>query len=193
MSTTQASSFEPESDASRPSYLTFFIGNDEYGVPILRAREILRLASITAVPSAPACIRGVINLRGTAVPVADLAIKFGQPACVPTRFTCIVVVEVCVDGEQAVMGLMVDAVNQTIELSAEEIEPVPNFGTHAPCEHLVGMGKQERKFVLLLDIDRVLSDLQTIVPTARKAPADGAPKATVHNRDITRSAGGQEA
>lgn len=192
MSTARASSLEPESDGSHPSYLTFFIGNDEYGVPILRAREILRLAAITAVPSAPACVRGVINLRGTAVPVADLGIKFGQLACVPTRFTCVVVVDVCMDGEQAVMGLMVDAVNQTIELSAEEIEPVPNFGTHAPCDYLVGMGKQERRFVLLLDIDRVLSDLQTIVPTGRKTPTELRPQSAAHDKDIARSAGGHD-
>jgi purine-binding chemotaxis protein CheW len=147
--------------------LTFFIGNEEYGVPILRAREILRLATITHVPAAPACIRGVINLRGTAVPVVDLAIEFGQPQCVPTRFTCIVVVEVCVEAELIVMGLMVDAVNQTVELAAEDIEPVPNFGTQAPCEYLLGMGKQDSKFVLLLDIDRVLSELHGATRAAR--------------------------
>lgn len=192
MNPTQTSNVERDADGSRPSYLTFFIGNDEYGVPILRAREILRLGPITHVPSAPACVRGVINLRGTAVPVADLAIKFGQPACAPTRFSCIVVVEVCLEGEQTVMGLIVDAVNQTIELSAEEIEPVPNFGTHAPSEYLVGMGKQERKFVLLLDIDRVLSDLQTVVPLVRQGTPEVASQSAARNEAAKHDTGGQD-
>jgi purine-binding chemotaxis protein CheW len=117
----------------------------------------------------------VINLRGSAVPVVDLAVEFAQPAAAPTRFSCIVVVEINVEGEPTVMGLMVDAVNQTIELSPDDIEPVPNFGTRAPCEHLVGMAKQDSKFVLLLDIDRVLSALHTTTLAASQLRAgDGA-------------------
>jgi len=145
--------------ATKTDYLTFFIGGEEYGVPILRVREILDLnpETLTRVPAAPPCVRGVINLRGSVVPVADLAIQFGQPACVFTKLTCVVVVEVAIEGELTVMGLMVDAVNQTMELTADEIESAPAFGTIARAEYLIGMGNAGKKFVMLLDIDRVLS------------------------------------
>jgi purine-binding chemotaxis protein CheW len=147
-----------EAEARRANYLTFFIGGEEYGVRILRVREIIELGAITAVPAVPACVRGVINLRGGVVPIVDLAIKFGQPACRATRFTCVVVVEVAIDGELTVMGLMVDAVNQTMELADDDIAAVPSFGTRAPTDYLLGMATAGEKFVLLLDIDRALSE-----------------------------------
>ena len=148
---------ERDAEAPRSHYLTFFIGREEYGVQILRVREIIELGAITQVPLAPACVRGVINLRGSVVPIVDLAIKFGQSACTATRFTCVVVVEVATAGELAVIGLMVDAVNQTMELAPGEVDVVPSFGTLAPKDFLVGMATAGDKFVLLLDIDRALS------------------------------------
>jgi purine-binding chemotaxis protein CheW len=143
----------------KTDYLTFFIAGEEYGVPILRVREILGLdaATLTRVPAAPRCVRGVINLRGSVVPVADLAIQFGQPECAITKLTCVVVVEVALEGELTVMGLLVDAVNQTMELTSEEIEAAPQFGTIARADYLLGMANVGKKFVLLLEIDRVLS------------------------------------
>jgi purine-binding chemotaxis protein CheW len=150
-------STEPTETMSKADYLTFFIAGEEYGIPILRAREILELHALTRVPAAPACVRGVINLRGAVVPVVDLAIQFAEPPCVPGKLTCVVVVEVALAGELAVMGLMVDSVHQTIELSESEIEATPAFGTIARCEYLTGMGRSGQKFVLLLDLDSVLS------------------------------------
>jgi purine-binding chemotaxis protein CheW len=132
--------------SARTDYLTFFVAGEELGVPILRVREILGL-----------CVRGVINLRGSVVPVIDLAVQLNQPACVITKLTCVVVVEVAVEGELTVMGLLVDAVNQTMELGSEEVDTTPSFGTIARAEYLLGMASSGKKFVLLLDIDRVLS------------------------------------
>lgn len=151
-----------KSDANRAAktdYLTFFIAGEEYGVPILKVREILDLGSetLTRVPSAPQCVRGVINLRGSVVPVVDLAVQFGQAPCAFTKLTCVVVVEVALEGELTVMGLMVDAVNQTMELASDEIESAPAFGTVARADYLLGMGNIGKKFVLLLDIDHALS------------------------------------
>jgi purine-binding chemotaxis protein CheW len=153
---------QQRSEASRSpktDYLTFFIAGEEYGVPILRVREILGLdpTTLTRVPAAPRCVRGVINLRGSVVPVADLAIQFGQPECAITKLTCVVVVEVAFEGELTVMGLLVDAVNQTMELTRDEVEAAPQFGTIARADYLLGMANVGKKFVLLLEIDRVLS------------------------------------
>jgi purine-binding chemotaxis protein CheW len=102
-------------------------------------------------------VRGVINLRGSVVPVIDLAVQLGQAPCVITKLTCVVVVEVAIEGELAVMGLMVDAVNQTMELSSDDVDTTPSFGTIARAEYLLGMANSGKKFVMLLNIDRVLS------------------------------------
>jgi purine-binding chemotaxis protein CheW len=143
----------------RTDYLTFFVAGEELGVPILRVREILGLdpTTLTRVPSAPACVRGVINLRGGVVPVIDLAVQLNQAPCAITKLTCVVVVEVAIEGALAVMGLLVDAVNQTMELSSDEVDTTPSFGTIARAEYLLGMANAGKKFVMLLDIDRVLS------------------------------------
>jgi purine-binding chemotaxis protein CheW len=186
-----------QAEAPRSHYLTFFIGGGEYGVPILRVREIIELGSITRVPAAPLCVRGVINLRGGVVPIVDLALKFGQPACTVTRFTCVVVVEMSTDDDVIVMGLMVDAVNQTMELADGEIEPVPSFGTLAPADYLIGMATTGDKFVLLLDIDRALSahelhgaaavvalkEIESDAEAAADQSATGAPRADEDARD----------
>jgi purine-binding chemotaxis protein CheW len=157
----------------KADYLTFFIAGEEYGVPILRAREILELHALTRVPAAPACVRGVLNLRGAVVPVIDLAIQFGRPECALTKLTCVVVVEVALAGALAVMGLLVDSVHQTIELSESEIESAPAFGTLARPELLAGMGRVDNKFVLLLDLDRVLSAEQLQRSQALAQEGDG--------------------
>jgi len=152
---------QAQSDTARAKtdYLTFFIAGEEFGVPILRVREIIDLGphALTRVPATPACVRGVINLRGSVVPVVDLAVQLGQRECVITKLTCVVVVEMVFEGELTVMGLLVDSVNQTMELGGDEIEDAPAFGTLARADYLLGMGNAGKKFVLLLNIDRVLS------------------------------------
>jgi len=144
-------------------YLAFSIAGETYAVGILQVKEILSFETITKVPSTPRSVRGVMNLRGSVVPVVDLAIKFGLPESCPTKRSCVVIVETTLDGEICVMGVMADAVSQVIELRPEDIEPPPPFGTKVRIDYLIGMGKAERKFILLLDIDKVLSAEELMV------------------------------
>ncbi|HEX8394418.1 MAG TPA: chemotaxis protein CheW [Longimicrobium sp.] len=138
-------------------YLTFRMAGEEYAISILRVREIIQLDAITRVPSAPAWIRGVVNLRGGVVPVVDLAVKFGMEASGLTRWTCLVIVEAEYGGERMVTGLLADTVSQVMELAEDDIEPPLSFGTRIGGEYLLGMARQGNRFALLLDIDRILS------------------------------------
>ena len=157
-------------------YLGFTVAGEEYGVGILRVKEILQFDTLTRVPNAPRSIRGVINLRGSVVPVVDLAVKLGLPESAITPRSCVVVLEVALDGEAGVMGFIADAVNQVIDLASEDIEPPPAFGPRIHAEFLLGMGRSQKKFILLLDIDRLLTeeDLRAARPEAPAAEA-GAP------------------
>lgn len=147
-----------ESAQDRQQYLTFLLGRVSYAIGILRIKEIIEYAELTAVPMMPNCVRGVINLRGAVVPVLDLAARFGGAPAVPNRRTCIVIVEVHA-GEEASqdLGVIVDAVSEVVEIPAAEIEPPPSIGTRIPGSFIEGMGKVAGKFVVLLDVDRVLS------------------------------------
>ncbi len=138
-------------------YLTFSLAGAEYGIGVLRVREIIEYGGVTRVPSTPPFIRGVINLRGSVVPVVDLASKFRLPESPVTKRTCIVIVETEAGGEKIVLGVLVDAVNQVVDLRPEEIETPPSFGTPVRVDYLQGLGKLGGRFVLLLDTDRVLS------------------------------------
>ncbi len=143
--------------AERQQYLAFTLAGGEYAIGILKVREILQYEEITKVPSTPRFVRGVINLRGSVIPVVDLAVKFGFPVAPLTKRTCILVVEPALDGVAAVMGLVADAVSEVIELGPDDVEEPPSFGTRVKVDYLVGVGKVGRKFVLLLDIDKILS------------------------------------
>ncbi len=163
-------------------YLSFELAGVEYGVGILGVKEILQYEVVTPVPSMPRSVRGVINLRGSVVPVLDLAAKFGRGETAVTRRTCILIVEVRLDGVPAVMGLMADAVREVIELGVADIEPPPPFGTRAKVEYLVGVGKAgPKRFVLLLDVDRVVAaDEKVLAAQAASlevAPAGAEPSA----------------
>lgn len=138
-------------------YLGFHVATDEYALPILRVREILRYEPPTRVPGVPAFIVGVMNVRGAVLPVIDLAQKLGLPARPVTRWSCVLGVEVTIHGEPLKLGLLVDQVSQVIELRPDEIEPTPSFGLPVRLEFLQGMGRLERRFVLLLELDKVLS------------------------------------
>jgi purine-binding chemotaxis protein CheW len=138
-------------------YLTFHLAGEEYAAGILQVKEIIEYDEITMVPKTPPSIRGVINLRGSVVPVVDLAVKFNLPATGVTNRTCIIIVEVDLDGERTVMGLMTDAVSQVIELKAGDIKAPPTMGEGVSVDYLLGMGKAGKKFILILDIDKVLS------------------------------------
>jgi len=148
---------EGQNVADQTQYLTFHIAGEEYAVGILRVKEIITYGTLTTVPQTPQSIRGVINLRGSVVPVVDLAVRFGLPASPVTDRTCIVIVELNLAAEQTVMGIMADSVSEVVELIADDILPAPPFGTHVSTDFLRGMGKAGAKFVLILDIDKVLS------------------------------------
>jgi len=143
-------------------YLTFFIRSEEYAVAILRVKEIIEFESVTRVPAMPAHVRGVINLRGSVLPVIDLSAKFGHGESVPARTTCIVVVETQVDGEVLVAGVIADAVSEVVDLPAVQIEPPPPFGTNIRVDFLAGMGKLDGRLVLILDLDRILMPVEVL-------------------------------
>ena len=153
MSDTTVAAAEP---AEAQQYLTFAIGAEPYAVGILQVREILRYEEVTPVPTAPAAVRGVLNLRGRVVPVVDPAIRFGRAPSEVTRLTCIVIVETVQEGERYVMGLLVDSVSQVLELTDADIEPVPAFGSGVKVDYLRGLARQGNRFALLLDLHRVL-------------------------------------
>src|ERR1700756_1005845 len=140
----------------RAQYLTFVVGDDEYALPILRVKEIIEFGGLTRVPSMPPYIRGVINLRGSVVPVIDLAARFGFEANPVTRTSCIVIGELSVEGERIVMGMIADAVRQVVELDSAEVEAPPAFGTRARPDFLLGMGLVNNNLVLLLNVDTLL-------------------------------------
>ncbi|MFY9682395.1 MAG: chemotaxis protein CheW [Candidatus Sulfotelmatobacter sp.] len=142
---------------STVQYLTFLTAGEEYAIAIVKIREIIEYEAVTTVPNTPVWIRGVTNLRGKVVPVVDLAVKFGMPAAGISKFSCIIITEVMFQGESLIMGVLADAVSQVIELSADEIEATPPFGTRVKTEYLLGMGALGKKFCLILDIDKVLS------------------------------------
>jgi purine-binding chemotaxis protein CheW len=138
-------------------YLTFLTAGEEYAVGIVKVSEIVEYETVTTVPNTPAWIRGVTNLRGRVVPVVDLAAKFGLPHSNISKFSCIIITEVMFQGEKLTMGVLADSVSQVVELSADEIEAPPPFGTRVKTEYLFGMGPLGKKFCLILDIDKVLS------------------------------------
>ena len=169
-------------DGARTQYLSFSLRGTEYAIGILKVKEILQNEETTRVPSTPRSVRGVINLRGQVVPVIDLGAKFGLGETVPTRLTCILLVEAAVEGTPTVVGILADSVQEVIELGNADIEAAPSFGTQVKIDFLLGVGKLGKRFVLLLDLDRVISadekafaqDVLAAPPAAEAQPSDPA-------------------
>jgi len=138
-------------------YLTFTLADEVFSLDITRVREVLDYTIITRVPRTPEYMRGVINLRGSVVPVVDLRLKFGMEACGVTVNTCIIIVDATVNGATTVLGLLADSVQEVIELGRESIMPPPRIGTKLDTEFITGMGRQDDRFIIILDIDRVFS------------------------------------
>jgi purine-binding chemotaxis protein CheW len=139
-------------------YMTFKLGGEAYGLQILKVRELIGLMDITRVPSAPACIRGIINLRGKVIPVVDLRQKFGMGATEATDQTVIVVVQLALKAGPLTMGVLVDEVLEVLDIDGAHIEPPPPMGGgRQEMEFILGVGKAESRIVFLLDIERVLS------------------------------------
>ncbi len=144
--------------AEQKQYLTFMLGSEMFSIGILAIKEIIEYSGLTEVPMMPACIRGVINLRGAVVPVMDLSSRFGKPSTAVTKRTCIVIVEVANEEQGSqVMGVVVDAVNAVLEIPSSEIEPPPAFGTKIRTDFIEGLAKVDGKFVILLNVHKVLS------------------------------------
>jgi purine-binding chemotaxis protein CheW len=138
-------------------YLTFTLGSEMFAVAILNVKEIIEYGTVTEIPMMPGFIRGVINLRGAVVPVIDLSCRFGGQATKVARRTCIVIVEMTEGDTKQDIGVMVDAVSEVLEIAPDEIEPAPAFGAKIRTDFINGMGKVNGKFVIILDVARVLS------------------------------------
>ncbi|MCA1787175.1 MAG: chemotaxis protein CheW [Desulfobacteraceae bacterium] len=138
-------------------YLTFTLADEEYGIGILKVKEIIGMMSITSVPRTPDFVKGVINLRGKVIPVIDLRLKFVMDAIPYTDRTCIIVVEIDTDDMTIQIGIVVDAVSEVLNIKQEEIENTPSFGTSVNTDYILGMAKIDSGVKILLDIDRVLS------------------------------------
>jgi purine-binding chemotaxis protein CheW len=149
-------------------YLTFMLGGEAFAIGILAIKEIIEYGHLTEVPMMPASVRGVINLRGAVVPVMDLQARFGRPASDVTKRTCIVIVETGDADDGQVIGVVVDAVNEVLDLPASDIEPPPSFGASIRSDFVCGMAKVRGKFVIVLDAANVLSveDLPTLAGLA---------------------------
>jgi purine-binding chemotaxis protein CheW len=138
-------------------HLTFKLDEEVFALDISKVREVLEYTSVTKVPQTPDFMCGVINLRGGVVPVVDLRLKFGMSAAEKTVNTCIIIVEVTLDGESAVLGALVDSVQEVFEFGPDQIEPAPRIGTKLKTDFIRGMGKRDDQFIMILDIDKVFS------------------------------------
>lgn len=143
---------------STNQYLTFTLGDEVFALDIASVREVLEYTTITKVPRTPEAIRGVINLRGRAVPVVDVRLKFGMPETERTVNTCIIIVEVRLGGEETVLGALADSVKEVMDIEPKDIEPAPRMGTSIRSDFIRGIGKQGDDFIILLDIDRVFTE-----------------------------------
>jgi len=143
-------------------YLTFTLAGEEYGIGILKVKEIIGMMGITRVPQTPEYVKGVINLRGKVIPVVDLRLKFGMEAGEYTERTCIVVVEVSRDGGYVFIGIVVDSVSEVLNIRGGDIEATPDFGASLDTAYILGMAKTGAGVKILLDIDRVLGSVEMV-------------------------------
>ncbi|BCS53724.1 chemotaxis protein CheW [Geobacter sp. SVR] len=146
-----------ETSIETSQYLTFKLEDEVFALDVAKVREILEENAITKVPQTPDYMRGVINLRGSVVPVIDLRLKFGMSRSEKTVNTCIIVVEVQMDGEVIVLGALADSVQEVIEMEPEQIAAAPTIGTRLNTDFIKGMGKMDGRFVMILDIDKLFS------------------------------------
>lgn len=160
-------------DNAPQQYLTFTLGGEMFAVAILNVKEIIEYGTVTEIPMMPGFIRGVINLRGAVVPVIDLSCRFGGKATEVARRTCIIIIEMTEGDTKQDIGVMVDAVSEVLEIAAGEIEPSPSFGAKIRTDFISGMGKVNGKFVIILDVARVLS-VEEIAMLTQMADASGA-------------------
>jgi len=158
-STTQTTGDKDRRDLSglAGKYLTFRLGREEYGLPVLKVREIIKLLDITAVPQAPPHVKGVVNLRGKVIPVVDLRLKFALPPVPYDEQTSIIVVEIQGGHAKIQMGVIVETVCEVLSIAVDEIEPTPHFGEHVRTDYMRGVAKVKGTVKILLDLDRAFS------------------------------------
>jgi purine-binding chemotaxis protein CheW len=144
-------------DCAVQPYLTFKLGAEVFALEVRKVREVLDFTAITKIPRTPDFLRGVINLRGSVVPVVDLRLGFGLEPVEPTVNTCIIVVEVAIEGETIVVGALADAVEEVIDIDAAQIQPPPRLGSAIHTDFIQGMGKRESGFLMILNIDRIFT------------------------------------
>jgi purine-binding chemotaxis protein CheW len=143
--------------AAPGKYLTFALAREEYGLPVLKVREIIKIMHITAVPQVPPHIKGVINLRGKVIPIIDLRLKFGLPTADYTERTCIIVVDVELDARRIMLGIVVDSVSEVLNIAADEIHETPDFGERLDTTYLQGVARIKGTVKIILDLDRILA------------------------------------
>jgi purine-binding chemotaxis protein CheW len=160
-------------------YLTFKLADEVFALDITKVREVLDFTTVTKVPRTPEFMRGVINLRGSVVPVVDLRLKFGMSRTEKTVNTCIIITEVTVDNETTILGALTDSVQEVMDLEPDHIEPAPKIGTRLNTEFIKGMGKRDDDFVILLDIDKVFSTSELAVVQATQAEGRTAEEKTI--------------
>lgn len=156
-SQTTSATMPDATESMAGKYLTFDLGEEVYGIGILKVQEIIGLMNVTKVPRTPECVRGVINLRGKVIPVMDLRLKFGMESKEDTERTCIIVVQVAWENTEITMGILVDEVSEVVDIGSEQIEDTPSFGVAVNTDFILGMGKVDQKVIMLLDTDKVLS------------------------------------
>jgi purine-binding chemotaxis protein CheW len=144
-------------DITTQQYLTFGLGEEVFALETGSVREVIELVPVTRIPKTPPFMRGVINLRGHAVPVVDLRIKFDMPTVQDTVNTCVIIVDVDVDGELCSMGAIVDSVREVFEMDSDQLNPPPRMGTSIRADFIKAMGKQNEEFIMILDIAKVFS------------------------------------
>lgn len=149
-------------------YLTYKLEDEIFALDISKVREVLDFTTVTKVPRTPDFMRGVINLRGSVVPVVDMRLKFGMTKTDKTVNTCVIIVEINLEGERIVIGALADSVQEVIELEPGQIEPPPRIGTRLKTEFIKGMGKRDDHFIIILDIDRIFSSDELSIVTDMK-------------------------
>lgn len=152
-------------------YLTFKLDTEVFALDITKVREVLDFTALTKVPRTPDFMRGVINLRGSVVPVVDMRLKFNMSRTEQTVNTCIIIAEINLDGDKLVLGALADSVQEVIELEPGQIEPAPRIGTRLNTEFIKGMGKRDDQFIIILEIDRIFSTEELLEVHEAKAPA----------------------
>jgi purine-binding chemotaxis protein CheW len=152
-----AESQSEKSHRREGKYLTFTLAGEEYGIGILKVKEIIGIITITAIPQTPPYVKGVINLRGKVIPVIELRLKFGLPPMEYTDRTCIIVIEITKETGRILIGILVDSVSEVLNIKGADIEDTPNFGTRLNTDFILGMAKTGGSIKILLDIDRVMN------------------------------------